>query len=87
MLNRYIFKHGLSEGKILEIALDRVLEKPAAKKKNQHDTDFSAHWKSVKKLLTGFSREPGPNCDIRPAYIHRHGFGNSERWKNREISS
>jgi hypothetical protein len=29
MVNRYIFKHGLSEGKILEIALDRVFEKAA----------------------------------------------------------
>ena len=32
-MNHYIFKHGLSEGKILKIALDRVLEKARIKRK------------------------------------------------------
>jgi hypothetical protein len=78
MVNHYIFKHGLSEEKILEIALDRVLEKTAAKKKSQHDTDFSAHWKSGKKLLTGFRREPGPAA----IYVRRISTGTASATAN-----
>jgi hypothetical protein len=38
MVNRYIFKHGLSEEKILEIALDRFFGKAAVFKQLKEKT-------------------------------------------------
>ena len=53
-MNHYIFKHGLSEGKILKIALDRVLEKARIKRKYTSDVYLPERPKigsGLKKML------------------------------------
>ncbi len=53
-MNHYIFKHGLSEGKILKIALDRVLEKARIERKYTSDVYLPERPKigsDLKKML------------------------------------
>ena len=53
-MNHYIFKHGLSEGKILKIALDRVLEKARIERKYTSDVYLPERPKidsGLKKML------------------------------------